>query len=102
MPISEQYISDIRQRLRVSHNLLDTEIVDIIQAAKDDLRISGILQNKIDDEDDSLIKRAVVFFAKADFGLDNTDSEKHMKCYETLKIHLMLSAEYRQGEENVL
>jgi uncharacterized phage protein (predicted DNA packaging) len=88
-------LEDIKKILRITSDAFDTEVSDLILSAKDDLRLVGVLQSKIDmAEPDSLIKRAVIFYCKANFGLDNADSEKYQIAYEALKTHLTLSQEY--------
>lgn len=91
-------IGDIRQTLRMKTTALDTEVNDIIDSAKADLILSGILQSKTEEDIitgfDPLIKRAIILYAKANFGLDNSDSEKYQKSYDSLKTHLALSQEY--------
>ena len=84
-------INDVKQALRITTNSLDTEVTDIIEAAKIDLRISGVA--KIIDTD-YLIKRAIIIYAKANFGLENKDSEKYQKSYDLLKEHLALCGDY--------
>lgn len=83
-------LEDVKQALRVSTDDLDTEVQDIIDAAKMDLKITGINPEL----EDPLIKRAIIIYAKSHFGLDNQDSEKYMQSYTSLKIHLALSPEY--------
>ena len=90
-------LEDIKKALRISTTLLDDEIIDIIESAKADLKLSGVLENKITDID-PLIKRAVIIYAKASFGLDNKDSEKYQRSYDSLKNHLTLSIEYTVEE----
>lgn len=92
--ISEQYVFSIRRYLRINHTHFDAEITDLIGAARADLLLGGIKASKIDDEDDALIKRAIVVYVKAEFGLDNADAEKYRESYNMLKRHLMLSSEY--------
>ncbi|MDD3173361.1 MAG: head-tail connector protein [Herbinix sp.] len=91
-------IDDVKQTLRINTTALDTEVNDIIESAKVDLVLSGILKSKTVEDDiegyDSLIKRAIIFYTKANFGLDNSDSEKYQKAYDSLKTHLALSQEY--------
>jgi uncharacterized phage protein (predicted DNA packaging) len=91
-------IDDIKQTLRISASALDIEVIDIIESAKADLILSGILKSKTEEDVidglDSLIKRAIILYTKANFGLDNTDSEKYQKAYDSLKTHLVLSQEY--------
>ncbi len=92
--ITEQYVNSVRQYLRVSHEYFDGEISDLIGAARADLIMGGISPEKVNDESDPLIKRAVVVYVKAEFGLDNADAEKYKESYNMLKRHLMLSNEY--------
>lgn len=92
--ISEQFVNDVRRYLRISHTYFDAEITDLIGAAQADLLLGGIKAAKIEDESDALIKRAIVCYVKAEFGLDNADAEKYRNSYEMLKRHLQLSSEY--------
>ncbi len=92
--ISEQYVFSIRRYLRINHTHFDAEITDLIGAARADLLLGGIKAAKVNDEDDALIKRAIVVYVKAEFGLDNADAEKYRESYNMLKRHLMLSSEY--------
>lgn len=92
--ISEQYVYSIRRYLRINHTHFDAEITDLIGAARADLLLGGIKAAKVNDESDALIKRAIVVYVKAEFGLDNADAEKYIESYNMLKRHLMLSSEY--------
>ncbi len=92
--ISQQFVYDARRYVRISHNRHDGEIIDLIGAARADLLLGGIIASKANSETDSLIRRAVFLYVKAEFGLDNDDSEKYRDSYETLKKHLQLSDEY--------
>ena len=99
--ISEQFVKDIRARLRIKHTHLDNEITDLIGEARADLLSVGILASKVNDEADMLIRRAVFTYAKAEFGLDNDDSEKYRESYKAQKIHLANSKEYTVESEEV-
>lgn len=92
--ISKKLIYDVRRYLRINHTHLDAEITDLIGAARADLLLGGIKAEKVNDESDALIKRAIVCYVKAEFGLDNADTEKYRNSYEMLKRHLQLSNEY--------
>lgn len=87
-------LDNIKILLRISNNALNSEITDLIAAARHDLKLSGVLASKADSDTDPLIKRAVSIYVKANFGFDNPDSEKLTKSYDMLKTHLALSAEY--------
>ncbi len=92
--ISKQFVYSVRQYTRTNHTRFDDEITDLIGAARADLLLGGIKAAKVEDESDALIKRAIVCYVKAEFGLDNPDAEKYRNSYETLKRHLQLSSEY--------
>lgn len=84
-------LQKIKDALRVSGEALDEEIQDLIDAAKADLRLSGITKN----EDDPLILRAITIYCKAHFGYEEpAQAELFMKSYNALKSHLALSQEY--------
>lgn len=84
-------LEKIKSSLRVKSTKLDVEIQDLIEAAKLDLKISGVTNIN---EADPLIIQAVKTYCKANFGLDNKDSEKYQKSYDMLKQHLSLCGEY--------
>ncbi|HCR82043.1 MAG TPA: DNA-packaging protein [Lachnospiraceae bacterium] len=87
-------IDDVRDALRVSGTDLDTEISDLIDAAKADLALSGVQKSKIIDED-PLIKRAITVYCKAHFGYEDPNlSSRFAESYDSLKHHLTLSSEY--------
>lgn len=88
-------IDDIKDYLRYSGTDLDaTEITDLINAAKSDLILSGILSSKVNDDTDALIKRAISTYCKANFGYDNPDAPRFQKSYDLLKGHLSMAVDY--------
>ena len=89
MPI----LDDIKSVLRISNTAFDTEINDLIDSAKADLGLSGVMSEHILDTD-PLTKRAIIVYVKANFGWANPDAEKLQKSYDLLKEHLALSLDY--------
>ena len=87
-------LEKVKLSLRIKSDAFNIEILEMIEAAKLDLSISGI--KKID-EDDPLIQQAIKTYCKANFGLDNKDSEKYQKSYNMLKEHLSLCGDYNVG-----
>ena len=83
-------IDDIKQILRITSSAYNTEITDLIATTKADLDLVGLLKIV---ETDSLIKRAITLYCKANFGY-NKDSEKYQISYESLRNHLSLSVDY--------
>lgn len=88
-------LEQVKIALRVSGNDLDTEVTDLIEAAKADLLLSGVHKDKILDTD-PLIKRAVIIYCKAHFGYDNPEADRFLQSYNMIKQHLTLSAEYTE------
>lgn len=84
-------LEKVKLALRIKSNKLDEEITDLIEACKIDLSLSGV--RKIEDTD-PLIQQAVKLYCKANFGLENKDSEKYQKSYDMLKISLSLCGDY--------
>ena len=84
-------LESIKLALRIKSSAFDEEISDLIQSAEIDLKISGIINAK---EDDPLIRQAIKTYCKANFGLDNKDSEKYQSSYDMLKQHLSLCGDY--------
>lgn len=84
-------LEKIKQSLRIKNNAFNDEIMDLINACKKDLEIAGV---KNIDEEDSLIIQAVKTYCKANYGLDNKDSEKYQASYEMQKQKLSLCGDY--------
>lgn len=84
-------LEKVKLALRIKNNAFDLELNDLIEAAKLDLAISGVVNVK---EDDALIKRAITTYCKANFGLDNKDSDRYQTSYDMLKAHLSLCGDY--------
>ena len=107
-------VDDIKTTLRISNTAYDAEIEDLIEAAKADLKLSGVNIDKTVTETytpeptednpepepievevmDPLIKRAITIYVKAHFGWNNPDAERLQQSYDMLKCHLALSQEY--------
>ena len=84
-------LEKVKLALRIISNKTDEDILDLIEACKIDLTTAGVKKIK---EDDALIIQAIKLYCKANYGLDNKDSEKYLKAYEGLKISLSLCGEY--------
>jgi uncharacterized phage protein (predicted DNA packaging) len=89
-------LDDVKQVLRISHTALDTEVQDLIDAARLDLIQSGIAAEKANDDTDPLIKRAIMTYCKSSFGYDNPEADRFQQSYDMLKIHLALAGDYHE------
>ena len=86
-------LEDVKLALRITSSAFDPEVQDLIDVAKADLQLSGVHPNRLD-EGDPLIRRAIITYAKANFGYDNPEAERFQRSYDMLKAHLTLSQEY--------
>lgn len=101
MAVSDRFITDAKKYIRVTSTAFDAEIADLIEAAKADLLLGGVDADKVNNEDDPLVKRAVMTYIKAGFGIDNPDAEKYQESYKMQKTNLMLSSDYSAAETAV-
>ena len=91
-------IDDIRLRLRLSNTAYDTEVNDLIEDAKADLLAVGLKTEKMaafetNPDSEPLIKNAIAFYVKANFGYDNPDYEGLLEAYEMRKQKLWLDVD---------
>ena len=85
-------LEKVKTALRVSNNALDeAEIMPLIEAAKKDLYLAGVVTLN---ESDPLIIRAVTVYVKGQFGYDNPEAERFDQVFESLKNKLTQAGEY--------
>ncbi|MDO6451722.1 head-tail connector protein [Oceanobacillus profundus] len=84
-------LEDVKTALRITNTAYDSEVQDLIESAQFDLSQSGVF---LVDETDPLIKRAIITYAKANFGIDNPQADRFNDSYVMLKQHLSLSGDY--------
>lgn len=81
----------------------DTELKMLIQAGLDDMARAGVDVPDITELGvtiPALIKRAVVTYVKANFGISNpTDKEKFLHSYQLVLAELSLSENYKEVED---
>lgn len=87
-------LDKVRQALRITHNKLDDELTDVINACVYDLTIAGV---KNIDENDPLIQQAVKTYAKAEYEQDVNKANRLTQAYVSLKIAMCLCGEYTEG-----
>ncbi len=88
-------IDVVKKAVRISHNALDDELEDLIEASRYDLNLSGVSHLKANDDTDPLIKRAIITYVKANFILDAKEAERFLASYNMLKNHLTLAGDYK-------
>lgn len=90
----KKMLAKIKRSLRITHDKLDEEVQGLIDAALQDLLISGVRHFP---EGDVLILRAVTLYCKANFGA--AENVTHFQFgYDSLKQHLALCGEYNATE----
>lgn len=101
MAVGDEYLASVRHSVRLSSTVHDGELTDLINAARADLVLGGVLEAKANDETDPLIKKAVTTYVKAEFGLDNEDADRLRASYKEqrngLSLPLSMSAYTKTG-----
>jgi|LauGreDrversion4_2_1035121.scaffolds.fasta_scaffold279627_3 uncharacterized phage protein (predicted DNA packaging) len=87
-------LDDVKDALRLSGTDLDTEVSDLISAARQDLILSGVLSSIANVDNNALVKRAIILYSKTHFGWDNPEAVRFQTAYDTLKRHLTLSEDF--------
>lgn len=83
-------LNKVKLALRINNDAYNGEITDLINACKKELELAGIASSNIKDTDEMIIQ-AITCYCKAYFGFDNTDAERYVRSYESLKAFLCLN-----------
>ena len=86
----------VKLALRLTGAAFDDEIKGLIAAAKEDLRLVGIVVAEDEDPDDPLIVRAIILYCKGNFGYTD-NAERFIKAYDLLKGALVLAKKRLEG-----
>lgn len=90
--VNPEFVGEIRKTLRTNSRSADSEIIDLIQAAVQDMDLRGV---KYKGETDPLSRQAIKLYCKGNYGYDE-DAEKFQKAYEALRDSMALSGEYKE------
>ena len=83
-------LNKIKLALRINNSAYDGEITDLINACKKELELAGIASSNIVETDEMIIQ-TIKCYCKANFGYDNTDADRYIKSYDSLKSFLCLN-----------
>lgn len=86
-------LDKVRSALRISttdNEQLNTELTDLIEAAKLDLGIAGVV---IPEAIDALVTKAIITYCKMSFGLPE-DYDKLKRSYDEQKAQLRTASKY--------
>lgn len=99
-------LDDVKVALRVGHDATDSEVEDLITAAAFDMANKGVSVTWLGidpfdpsfgygDMDDAelpvMARRAIVAYAKANYGYDNDEAERFEKSYDSIVCSLLNS-----------
>lgn len=87
-------LDDVREALRISNTAYDSELGLLIDAAKLDLGVAGVI---VPEEYDALVKTAIITYCKVRFGLPE-DAERLTKSYDEQKAQLSNASGYTTWE----
>lgn len=86
-------IDDVKMALRVTTNAYDAELSGLIESAKKDLEIAGVIVPESDT--DNVVNTAIKTYCKINFGTPNPANWEYLKkSYDEQKAQLSNSSEY--------
>ena len=92
MAIVEEFLLlKIKNTLRISHNVLDEDVTDTIEACLQDLKVCGIKDPHVADP---LVLNAIKLFCKASYTDDTVKAAAYQARYDALKSCLMMAEGY--------
>ena len=83
-------IDDVKKALRITTNAYDSELTDLIDSAKLDLGVAGVV---IPTSIDALVKKAISTYCKMSFGLPE-DYDRLKRSYDEQKAQLVTCTGY--------
>lgn len=91
-------LNKVKLALRINNSAYDSEIKNLIYACEKELELAGIASSNID-ETNELIIQTIITYCKAYFGYDNSEAERYIKSYESLKSLLCLNYGIAKNED---
>ena len=87
-------LDKVKMALRITTNALDAELTDLIEAAKADLGIAGVV---LPETLDAICTRAVITYCKMSFGLPE-DYDRLKRSYDEQKAQMSTHTGYTNWE----
>ena len=84
-------VAKVKTDRRISHNALDDDIGDMIDACLRDLEVCGI---PAPTEDDPLILNAIKLYVRINYTSDTKDAAAYQERYDAMKACLMMAGNY--------
>ena len=85
-----------REALRIPADCTDydTEIEDLIEAARAAMRAGGVADSIAADDSNGTVRLAVKVFCKANFGMDNPDADRLSQSFDDMLTMMRGSSEF--------
>lgn len=93
--ISEEFLDDLKSYIRVTSESSGKEVIDLVEAAVNDMRIKGVISKG---EKDPLSRQAIKLYCKGHYGYDE-DTERFQNAYKSLTDSMALSGEYGEVQD---
>ena len=96
----DELLTKIKASIRITHDKLDVDVQDTIEACLADLRVAGLRAEKLDpaQELDPLILNAVKLYCKAAYTDDPVKAARYQGGYDAMKACLMYAEGYSWKE----
>ena len=88
-------LTKVKLALRITTNAYDSELTDLIEAAKIDLGIAGV---NVPQEIDAIVGPAIITYCKVHFG-EPDDVDRLKASYDEQKEQLSMNADYTDWGE---
>lgn len=98
MSVPTTMLDKVRLALRYVDSALDSEISDIIDAAKLDLKRVGVVIPQLDTEIDAQMEVAIILYVRWQFDFEN-DGNRYKAMYFDKRADLALCGDYNGNEE---
>lgn len=85
----------VKIALRISTDSFDAELTELIEAARADMRLAGIVNL---DQDDPLIRRAIITYCRLNFGQPD-DYDRLKRSYDEQKAQMGMATGYTRWTE---
>ena len=92
-------LEKVKLALRYVDDTLNTEITDVINAAKLDLQRVGVIVPTLDSEIDAQMEIAIILYARWHFDFEN-DGARYQKMYYDKRADLALCEDYTHEESD--
>ena len=84
-------LEKVKMALRITTSAYDDELTDLIESAKLDLGVAGVISDDVDE----LLERAIITYCKCNFGLPE-DADRLKRSYDEQKAQLSNATGYTE------